>query len=65
MPAERPPPPLPIGVLLSDENVCCQFNRLSKIVAQGKMAEENVSSGLRGRPSAEAGLGLFGYFTVN
>jgi hypothetical protein len=34
-PAERPPPPLLIGMPLSPENVCSQFNLLAQFVAQG------------------------------
>jgi hypothetical protein len=34
-PAERPPPPLLIGVLLSRENVCSQFNPMGGNIAQG------------------------------
>jgi hypothetical protein len=38
-PAERPLPPLLIGVLLAREIVCSQFNLMNENVAQGKMAE--------------------------
>lgn len=42
-PAERPPPPLLMGMPLSRENVRSQFNLTSKIVLQGKEAEKIVS----------------------
>jgi hypothetical protein len=78
-PAERPPPPLLIGVLLSDENVCSQFNPVSENVAQGKMAEKVFSRDQRGKRHGEptrlrlnfksnwrrAGLGCAAYFTIN
>jgi hypothetical protein len=78
-PAERPPPPLLIGVLLSDENVCSQFNPVSENVAQGKMAEKVFSRDQRGKRYGEptrlrlnfrsnwrrAGLGGARYFTTS
>jgi hypothetical protein len=39
-PAERPPPPLLIGLLLARENACSQFNPMSGNVAQGMTAEK-------------------------
>ena len=44
-PAERPPPPLLMGVPLSRENVCSKFNPRSKIVLQGKVTEKIASAG--------------------
>jgi len=41
-PAERPPPPLLMGMPLSRENVRSQFNLRSKIVLQGKVTEKIV-----------------------
>jgi hypothetical protein len=43
-PAERPLPPLLMGVLLACEIVCSQFNLMDENVAQGKMAEKIVSA---------------------
>jgi hypothetical protein len=42
-PAERPLPPLLIGVLLAREIVRSQFNPTSENVAQGKVPEKIVS----------------------
>ena len=42
-PAERPLPPLLIGVLLAREIVCSQFNLRSENVAQGMVPENIVS----------------------
>jgi hypothetical protein len=42
-PAERPLPPLPMGVLLAREILCCQFNPMSGNVAQGNVAKKIVT----------------------
>jgi hypothetical protein len=41
-PAERPPPPLLMGVLLAHEIVCCQFNLMSENAEKGMVTRDTT-----------------------